>query len=101
MVNPFKKIDTYLQKIFDEVDESNLNPTAENLAKIILSSTTKRDLERVKSDVYGTPLKRWLGGQYLGEMLRTFPDPEMWELVPAIERFMNLKEINTESDSLC
>ncbi|MFW7342563.1 hypothetical protein V0R37_13620 [Pollutimonas sp. H1-120] len=91
MVNPFKKIDTYLQKIFDEVEQSNSNLTAETLAKISIKSTTKRDLERVKSDFYGTPLNRWLEDKHLGEMIRSFPDPDMWQLVPAIERYMNLQ----------
>lgn len=91
MVNPFKKIDTYLQKIFDEVAQSNSNLTAETLVKISINSTTKRDLERVKSDFYGTPLNRWLEETHLGEVVRTFPDPNMWALVPAIERYMNLQ----------
>ena len=92
MVNPFRKIDAYLQRIFDGLHQCSLAPTAENLAAISKKLTTKRDVERVNSDFYGTPLYQWLTERNFKEILRTFPHPDMWELVPAISRYLDLPE---------
>jgi len=93
MVNPFRKIEAYLQRIFDGLHESELTLTAKNLAAISDKLTTKRDIERVKSDIFGTPLNQWLTRKYLDEILRALPYPDMWEMVPAIKRYLDLPEV--------
>jgi len=92
MVNPFAKIDAYLQKIFDEIDQTGLDLTAENLAMISKKLTTKRDVQRVKSDFFGTSLNQWLTTKGFTEVDRAFPDPDMWQIVPAIARYMELRK---------
>jgi hypothetical protein len=90
LVNPFKKIEKYLQKLFDELQRCELALTVENLVSVSSKLTTKRDIDRIKSDFYGTGLYQWLTQRYLKEILRCFPHPDMLDMVPTIRRYIDL-----------
>lgn len=92
LVNPFGKIEKYLQKLFDELLRCDLALTVENLTLVSSRLTTKRDTERVRSDIYGTDLHHWLTQKWLDEIFRSFPLPAMLEMVPAIQRYIDLPE---------
>ncbi|MFC5550002.1 hypothetical protein [Massilia aerilata] len=92
IVNPFKKIEEYLRKIFDEIGQRNWPVTAESLKLVTFDVTTKRDVERVKSEIYGTSLHQWLTKKFIEEIFRSFRHPGMLEILPAINRYVNLPE---------
>lgn len=91
-VNPFRKIEAYLQKIRSELQLCVQPLTIQDVEAVSKRLTTKRDVERVKSDFYGTSLYQWLSERHIFEVSRIFRNPEMWELIPAIEWCLDLKE---------
>jgi hypothetical protein len=92
LVNPFGKIEAYLRKLFDELLLRGWPLTAEHLTLVSRDLTTKRDVERVKSDIYGTGLHQWLSKNYLEETSRSFRHSCILEAVPAIKRYLALPE---------
>lgn len=89
-VNPFVKIEQYLQRIFDWLDNNSMSTSATNLGKATRAVTTKRDIQRVRPYLTDQSLFEWLTSESPSDLFIYFPTRLSLLTIPSICRLLEL-----------
>ncbi|MGE8147542.1 hypothetical protein ACQKP7_20480 [Pseudomonas frederiksbergensis] len=87
LFNPLEKVEHYLKKIFDWIDDASLEVNDVNIIKATRAVSTKRDIQRVRPYlVADRNLINWLASDSPGEIFQFFPSPESLKMIPYVCR---------------
>ncbi|CUI27471.1 Uncharacterised protein [Achromobacter xylosoxidans] len=89
-INPLRKIENYLGRIFSTLDDEKLTATEAELRRVSRQLTGQRERTRVKSDYIGTSLYDSLTRGGMTEALLYFDVQDLAKVLPSLCRYTEL-----------